>query len=81
MNYSYRHFVASDLSSNYVIFNKLVLFEHHFCIVRLCEFSKRVVIDDFVSMLDKTSEYLFEDFFPVTCRRRCQASRQHLVGN
>ena len=59
MNHSYRLFVALDLSSNYVIFIKLMLFERHFCIVRLSEFSKRVVIDDFVSMLDKTSEYLF----------------------
>ena len=43
--------------------NKLVLFEHNFCIVRLCEFSKRVAIDHFVSMLDKTSLNLFVDFF------------------
>ena len=55
--------MALGLSSNYVIFNKLVLFEHHFFIVHLCEFSNRVAIDDFVSMLHKTSEYLLEEFF------------------
>jgi hypothetical protein len=56
--------MALALSSNYVIFNKLLLFEHYLCTVRLYEFFKHVAVDYFVYLLYKTSEYLFEEFFP-----------------